>query len=189
MYYKFHVTGLGYMHHGCKPPIVHRDVKCSNILLNGKLQEKLADFGLSRAFSTKGATHVSTVIAGTPGYLDPELTEKSDVYSFGVVLLELITGRAAISTDIYIVNGVKSMVEKGSVENIIDPRLYGDFDVNTAWKMVELAMAYVDMSSVKRPTMNDVVMELQICLKGAKPNNLNHSMSLSLESMSGPNLR
>ncbi|KAF5761907.1 putative transferase, protein kinase RLK-Pelle-LRR-I-1 family [Helianthus annuus] len=187
--------GLEYMHHGCKPPIVHRDVKCSNILLNEKLQAKLADFGLSRAFTTEGATHVSTVIAGTPGYLDPEyyttnrLTEKSDVYSFGVVLLELITGRAAISTDIYIVNWVKSMVEKGSVENIIDPRLYGDFDVNTAWKMVELAMACVDMSSVKRPTMNDVVMELQTCLKGAKPNNLNHSMSLSLESMSGPNLR
>ncbi|KAJ0646326.1 putative transferase, protein kinase RLK-Pelle-LRR-I-1 family [Helianthus annuus] len=190
-----HLFGLEYMHHGCKPPIVHRDVKCSNILLNEKLQAKLADFGLSRAFTTEGATHVSTVIAGTPGYLDPEyyttnrLTEKSDVYSFGVVLLELITGRAAISTDIYIVNWVKSMVEKGSVENIIDPRLYGDFDVNTAWKMVELAMACVDMSSVKRPTMNDVVMELQTCLKGAKPNNLNHSMSLSLESMSGPNLR
>ncbi|KAM0047935.1 putative transferase, protein kinase RLK-Pelle-LRR-I-1 family [Helianthus debilis subsp. tardiflorus] len=190
-----HLFGLEYMHHGCKPPIVHRDVKCSNILLNEKLQAKLADFGLSRAFTTEGATHVSTVIAGTPGYLDPEyyttnrLTEKSDVYSFGVVLLELITGRPAISTDIYIVNWVKSMVEKGSVENIIDPRLYGDFDVNTAWKMVELAMACVDMSSANRPAMNDVVMELQTCLKGAKPNNLNHSMSLSLESMSGPNLR
>ncbi|KAJ0462065.1 putative transferase, protein kinase RLK-Pelle-LRR-I-1 family [Helianthus annuus] len=70
--YKFHVTGLEYMHHGCKPPIVHRDVKCSNILLNENLQAKLADFGLSRAFPTEGATHVSTVIAGTPGYLDPE---------------------------------------------------------------------------------------------------------------------
>ncbi|XP_076885266.1 putative LRR receptor-like serine/threonine-protein kinase At1g05700 [Bidens hawaiensis] len=187
--------GLEYMHHGCKPSIVHRDVKCSNILLNEKLQAKLADFGLSRAFTTEGATHVSTIIAGTPGYLDPEyfttnrLTEKSDVYSFGVVLLELITGKPAISTDIYIVNWVKSMVEKGSVENIIDPRLHGDFDVNTAWKVVELAMSCVGTSSVERPTMNDVVMDLKNCLNGAKPNNLNHNMSLSLESIGGPNLR
>ncbi|GKE38088.1 leucine-rich repeat transmembrane protein kinase protein, partial [Tanacetum coccineum] len=56
--------GLEYMHHGCKPPIVHRDVKCSNILLNENFQAKLADFGLSRAFATEGATHVSTVICG-----------------------------------------------------------------------------------------------------------------------------
>ncbi|XP_076898121.1 putative LRR receptor-like serine/threonine-protein kinase At1g05700 [Bidens hawaiensis] len=187
--------GLEYMHHGCKPLIIHRDVKCSNILLNEKLQAKLADFGLSRAFTTEGATHVSTVIAGTPGYLDPEyyttnrLTEKSDVYSFGVVLLELITGRPAISADTYIVNWVKSMVEKGSVENIIDPRLHGDFEVNTAWKVVELAMSCVDTSSVERPTMNDVVMDLKNCLNGAKPNNLNHNMSLRLESIGGPNLR
>lgn len=66
------ITGLEYMHHGCKPPIVHRDVKCSNILLNDKLQAKLADFGLSKVFTTEGATHMSTIIAGTPGYLDPE---------------------------------------------------------------------------------------------------------------------
>ncbi|KAJ0444842.1 putative transferase, protein kinase RLK-Pelle-LRR-I-1 family [Helianthus annuus] len=170
------------MHHGCKPPIIHRDVKCSNILLNEKLQAKLADFGLSRAFTTEGATHVSTVTVGTPGYLDPEyyttnrLTEKSDVYSFGVVLLELITGRQAISKDIYIVNRVKSMVEKGSIEHIVDPRLYGDFEVNTACKVVELAMTCVDSSSANRPTMNDVVTDLKFCLKGARPSNLNRNM-------------
>ncbi|KAD4982872.1 hypothetical protein E3N88_19543 [Mikania micrantha] len=189
------ITGLEYMHHGCTPPIVHRDVKCSNILLNENMQAKLADFGLSKAFANEDATHVSTIIAGTPGYLDPEyyttnrLTEKSDVYSFGVVLLELITGRPAISTNIYVVHWVKSMVEKGSVENIIDPRLQGDFEVNTAWKVVELAMTCVDSSSVKRPTMKDVVMELKNCLDGAKPNNLDQNMSLSFESIGGPNLR
>ncbi|KAI3671617.1 hypothetical protein L1987_87356 [Smallanthus sonchifolius] len=64
--------GLEYLHHGCKPPIVHRDIKCTNILLNGTLQAKLADFGLSRAFPTEGGTHISTKVAGTPGYLDPE---------------------------------------------------------------------------------------------------------------------
>ncbi|PWA41412.1 leucine-rich repeat transmembrane protein kinase protein [Artemisia annua] len=193
--------GLEYMHHGCKPPIVHRDVKCSNILLNETLQAKLADFGLSRAFATEGATHVSTAIAGTPGYLDPEyyttnrLTEKSDVYSFGVVLLELITGRQAISDNMYIVNWVKSMVAQGNVEKIIDPRLHGDFDKNAAWKVLELALTCVDHTSARRPTMNDVVTDLKSCLKaekgvhGPKPNIPDQFMSLNLESMMGPNLR
>ncbi|GKB06704.1 leucine-rich repeat transmembrane protein kinase protein [Tanacetum coccineum] len=159
--------GLEYMHHGCKPPIVHRDVKCSNILLNENFQAKLADFGLSRAFETESATHVSTVICGTPGYLDPEyyttnrLTEKSDVYSFGVVLLELIIGRQATSEDI---------LEGGRVG-------------------IDLCV------SIERPTINDVVMDLKSCLKadkgfhGDKQNKLDSHMALSLESMQGPNLR
>lgn len=65
-------SGLEYLHHGCRPPIVHRDVKTANILLNEKFQAKLADFGLSRDFSMESATHVSTALAGTLGYLDPE---------------------------------------------------------------------------------------------------------------------
>lgn len=68
----FSIIGLEYLHNGCKPPIIHRDVKCSNILLSEKYQAKLADFGLSRSYLAEGHTHVSTVVAGTRGYLDPE---------------------------------------------------------------------------------------------------------------------
>ncbi|GJX43996.1 leucine-rich repeat transmembrane protein kinase protein, partial [Tanacetum coccineum] len=176
------------------PPIVHRDVKSSNILLNEGLRAKLADFGLSRAFTDDDATHVSTtVVAGTYGYIDPDstnrLTVKSDVYSFGVVLLELITSRRAISENINIIDWVKSTVAGGHVEHIIDPKLQGNFNRDTAWKVVELAIACVSYASIKRPTMNDVVMELKNCLQAEQTHRYipdNESLPLNLESMSEP---
>ncbi|XVE52000.1 hypothetical protein DITRI_Ditri02bG0085200 [Diplodiscus trichospermus] len=164
--------GLEYLHHGCKPPIIHRDVKSTNILLNENMQAKLSDFGLSKAFD--GGSHVSTVVAGTPGYLDPEysttnrLTEKSDVYSFGVVLLEIITNRPVITRTIdeptHISNWVGSMLSNGDIENIVDSRLKGEFEINSVWKAIEVAMACLSPASSKRPTMNYVVMELSECL-------------------------
>ncbi|XP_050232951.1 putative leucine-rich repeat receptor-like protein kinase At2g19210 [Mercurialis annua] len=163
--------GLEYMHNGCKPQIVHRDVKATNILLNDTFQAKLADFGLSRVF-VDGGTHITTVVAGTPGYLDPEyyvtnwLTEKSDVFSFGVVLLEIITGKAAISKTSHISQWVSSMLETGDIHRVADSSLNGEFEVNSAWKAVELAMACVATTSTRRPTMSQVVVELnEYCLK------------------------
>jgi serine/threonine protein kinase len=111
--------GILYLHTEANPPIFHRDIKANNILLDARMVAKVADFGLSRLAPVpdlEGATpdHVSTVVKGTPGYMDPEyflthkLTDKSDVYSFGVVLLELITGMYAISKGKNIVREVKS---------------------------------------------------------------------------------
>ncbi|PRQ51161.1 putative transferase, protein kinase RLK-Pelle-LRR-I-1 family [Rosa chinensis] len=166
--------GLEYLHYACKPPMIHRDVKTTNILLSKNFQAKLSDFGLSRNFPAGDGTHIVTGVAGTPGYLAPEykqlnrFNEKSDVYSFGVVLLEIITGRPAVSRTrerIAINEWVGSIIPKGDIDTIVDPRLKGIFNVSSAWKVVEIAMACVSPEANKRPTMSKVVGELKQCLE------------------------
>ncbi|KAJ9692168.1 hypothetical protein PVL29_011307 [Vitis rotundifolia] len=168
---------LEYLHNGCNPPIIHRDVKTENILLNEKLQAKVADFGWSKSMPVEGGSYVSTAIVGTPGYLDPEYyrnsvpNEKTDVYSFGIVLLELISSRPAIIkitrvTDCEIdpLGWVRLLIDRQGIRGIVDPRLNGDFDINSARKAVETAMACVRFSSVERPTMSDIAYELKECV-------------------------
>jgi serine/threonine protein kinase len=95
------------------------------------------------------------------------LTEKSDVYSFGVVLLEIVTSQPAIikSPDkTHISHWVRSMLYNGDIKNIVDSRLQQNFDTNSAWKAVEIAMACVSLNSSDRPNMNEVVNELKECL-------------------------
>ncbi|XP_018462642.1 receptor-like protein kinase At3g21340 [Raphanus sativus] len=165
--------GLEYLHTGCKPPMIHRDVKSTNILLNGDFQAKLGDFGLSRSFPVGSETHVSTVVVGTPGFLDPEyfqtqrLSEKSDVYSFGIVLLEIITNQLVIDPTRerpHIGEWVKCMLSIGDIESIMDPNLKGSYDSSSAWKIVELAMSCTIPYSEKRPNMAQIVHELNECL-------------------------
>ncbi|KAL1210667.1 putative LRR receptor-like serine/threonine-protein kinase [Cardamine amara subsp. amara] len=167
--------GLEYLHHGCRPPIVHRDVKTANILLNDNLEAKIADFGLSKVFPEDDLSHVVTAVMGTPGYVDPEyyntfkLNEKSDVYSFGVVLLELITGRRSImktedGDKMNVVHFVEPFLEIGDIDGVVDPRLHGDFSSNSAWKFVEVAMSCVRDRGINRPTTNQIVSDLKQCL-------------------------
>ncbi|KAK4773439.1 hypothetical protein SAY87_028458 [Trapa incisa] len=145
-----HLKCLEYLHNGCRPPIVHRDLKTSNILLNDKMQAKIADFGLSRVFVTDQKNFgISTLPAGTPGYFDPmynisgNLNSASDIYSFGVILFELITGYPAIIRDskgsTHVVQWVTPFIEKGDVQSITDPRIHGLFDASSAWKALEIA--------------------------------------------------
>ncbi|KAL6335731.1 hypothetical protein AAG906_039494 [Vitis piasezkii] len=167
---------LEYLHNGCNPPIIHRDVKTENILLNEKLQAKVADFGWSKSMPAEGGSHVLTAIVGTPGYLDPEYhrssvpNEKTDVYSFGIVLLELISGRPAIikitkNNLCNITNWVHHIIAKGDIRMIVDPRLQGEFETNSARRTIEIAISCVSFSSTERPTMSDIVVELRECLK------------------------
>ncbi|XP_078442327.1 putative LRR receptor-like serine/threonine-protein kinase At1g05700 [Wolffia australiana] len=165
--------GLDYLHNGCRPPIIHRDIKSSNILLNSKFVAKIGDFGLSRAFCNDSATHISTRLAGTPGYLDPEyyqsyrLNEKSDVYSFGVVLLELLTGQPPYKKSerkTHIVQWVRTRVETGDISNIVDPRLQRAFNVDVAWHLVDVALSSTSTSSADRIVMGDALQQLKLCM-------------------------
>ncbi|KAF3781585.1 putative LRR receptor-like serine/threonine-protein kinase [Nymphaea thermarum] len=165
-------TGLEYIHSGCRPAIIHRDIKSTNILLNERLEAKLADFGISKADEK---TQISTVIAGTPGYIDPEysetgiLTKKSDVYSFGVVLFELMSGHAAtFSTSeesFHIVQWATSKIAKGDIESTIDPRIEGQYKMNSMWKIAETALACTARSSKERPYMHDILNDLNQAMK------------------------
>ncbi|KAJ9167348.1 hypothetical protein P3X46_022010 [Hevea brasiliensis] len=163
--------GILYLHKEADPPIFHRDIKASNILLDSNYNAKVADFGLSRlapAPDIEGAVpaHVSTVVKGTPGYLDPEyflthkLTDKSDVYSLGVVFLELLTGMQPITHGKNIVREVNFSYQSGMIFSFIDGRM-GSYPSNCMEKFLNLAMKCCHDETDSRPSMADVVRELE----------------------------
>ncbi|KAJ7963099.1 protein kinase family protein [Quillaja saponaria] len=168
--------GLDYLHNGCRPSIIHRDIKTSNILLDKNFQAKISDFGLSKAFETESCTHVSTDPKGTFGYFDPQyyntkkLNRESDIYSFGIVLLEMITGRTAIIRDlgpapIHIIQWVSLNFGRMDIGSIVDPRIQGSYNISSAGKAMEIAMACVHSTAIQRPNASLVYSELKECLK------------------------
>ncbi|KAG6680786.1 hypothetical protein I3842_13G060700 [Carya illinoinensis] len=166
--------GILYLHTDANPPIFHRDIKASNILLDSKYTAKVADFGLSRlapVADVEGTvpTYVSTVVRGTPGYLDPEyflthkLTDKSDVYSLGVVFLELLTGMQPISHGKNIVREVNVAYQSSMIFSIIDGRM-GSYPFESVVKFFTLALKCCQEETDARPSMAEVVRELEsIC--------------------------
>ncbi|GMP48856.1 hypothetical protein CsSME_00016059 [Camellia sinensis var. sinensis] len=163
--------GILYLHMEANPPIFHRDIKASNILLDSKFTAKVADFGLSRLApipDIEGTipAHVSTVVKGTPGYLDPEyflthqLTDKSDVYSLGVVFLELLTGMHPISHGKNIVREVNIACRSGIIFSVIDERM-GSYPSECVEKFVSLALKCSREETSARPSMAEVVRELE----------------------------
>ncbi|VAH65174.1 probable LRR receptor-like serine/threonine-protein kinase At1g51810 [Triticum dicoccoides] len=164
--------GLEYLHESCTPSIVHRDVKTPNILLDKNFVGVISDFGLSRAFND-AHTHISTVAAGTLGYLDPEyhatfqLTVKTDVYSFGIVLLEIITGQSPVFMDpqtVHLPNWVRQKIAKGSIRDVVDKKLLDQYDASSLQGAVDLALNCVENAAIDRPTMTEVVSRLKTWL-------------------------
>uniref|UniRef100_A0A0D9WJE7 non-specific serine/threonine protein kinase n=1 Tax=Leersia perrieri TaxID=77586 RepID=A0A0D9WJE7_9ORYZ len=161
-------AALAYLH-AVEPPIVHRDIKTNNILLDANFHVKVADFGLSRLFP-RDATHVSTAPQGTPGYVDPEyhqcyqLTDKSDVYSFGVVLAELISSKPAVDVtrdrdEINLAGMAINKIQRCQVDQLVDHELGYDSDQATKKMMTmvaELAFRCLQHNGEMRPPIKEV---------------------------------
>nr|XP_023895117.1 probable leucine-rich repeat receptor-like protein kinase At5g49770 isoform X3 [Quercus suber] len=191
--------GLAYLHELANPPIIHRDIKSTNILLDEHLNAKVSDFGLSKPMGEGEKGHVSTQVKGTMGYMDPEyymtqqLTEKSDVYSFGVLMLELITARMPIERGKYIVRVVQTAIDRTkdlyNLQEILDPTIGLQTSLKGLEKFVDLAMRCVEESGSNRPTMGDVVKEIENIMQmvGLNPNAESASTSASYEDVSKGN--
>ncbi|KAK7832803.1 wall-associated receptor kinase-like 2 [Quercus suber] len=162
---------LFYLYSAAASPIYHRDIKSTNILLDKKYKAKVADFGTSKSI-TIDQTHVTTLVQGTFGYLDPEyfqtsqFTEKSDVYSFGVVLVELLTGEKPVSStrleegrslSAYFILSMK----ENHLFDILDDRVKKEGVKEEVIIVANLAKRCLHLNGKKRPTMREVVTELQ----------------------------
>ncbi|KAL8090571.1 hypothetical protein AgCh_039864 [Apium graveolens] len=164
--------GLEYLHDKASPPVIYRDLKCSNILIDEEYNPKLSDFGLAKLGPVGDKTHVSTRVMGTYGYCAPEyamtgqLTLKSDVYSFGVVLLEIITGRKAIDNSK--AGGEHNLVawarplfkDRRKFSQMADPMLQGQYPVRGLYQALAVAAMCVQEQPTLRPLIADVVTAL-----------------------------
>ncbi|GLU13651.1 hypothetical protein SLE2022_302750 [Rubroshorea leprosula] len=166
---------IAYLHSVMNPPIYHRDIKSSNILLDFDFKSKVADFGLSRLGNGMTDSHISTAPQGTPGYLDPQyhqyfhLSDKSDVYSFGVVLVEIITAMKVVDfsrphSDVNLAALAIDRIGRGCVDEIIDPCLDPHKDawtLSSIHSVAELAFRCLAFHRDMRPTMMEVAEELE----------------------------
>ncbi|OIV97563.1 hypothetical protein TanjilG_12320 [Lupinus angustifolius] len=165
--------GLEHLHCKADPPVIHRDLKSANILLDNEFNPKLSDFGLAKVGPDGDKSHVSTRVMGTYGYCAPEyamsgkLTLKSDIYSFGVVLLELITGRRAFDENKR--PGEQNLVtwcrpyfsDKRKLVQIVDPLLRGNFSVRCLHQAIAITAMCLQEHPKVRPRISDIAVALE----------------------------
>ncbi|GKV36588.1 hypothetical protein SLEP1_g44700 [Rubroshorea leprosula] len=164
--------GLEYLQTCCKSFVVHRNLTSRVISLNDNMQGKISDFGMAKFLHKE--FEESTVLCGSVGYFDPQYWEtskvnkKTDLYSFGIILLELLTGWPAIALECHpilrIIARVEPIMKTGDIERLVDPRLQGKFNINTASRVAKLAMSCASISADQRPDLSHVLVELKECL-------------------------
>ncbi|KAH7843034.1 hypothetical protein Vadar_011977 [Vaccinium darrowii] len=181
--------GLEYLHEHVTPPVIHRDFKSSNILLDKSFHAKVSDFGLAKLGSDKAGGHVSTRVLGTQGYVAPEyaltghLTTKSDVYSYGVVLLELLTGRVPVdmkrgpAESVLVSWALPRLTDRDKVVEIMDPALEGQYSIKEVIQVAAIAAMCVQSEADYRPLMADVVQSLVPLVKHHRPTSRGGSSS------------
>ncbi|KAL0375240.1 UNVERIFIED_CONTAM: L-type lectin-domain containing receptor kinase S.4 [Sesamum radiatum] len=164
-------SGLLYLHEGYEQIVIHRDIKASNVLLDGEMNGRLGDFGLAKLYD-HGSNPGTTRVVGTLGYLAPELprtgraTTCSDVFAFGTLLLEVACGRRPIESkarpeDLVLVDYVWSKWKEGSILDVVDEKMKGDFDENEVVMILKLGIMCSSNEQSARPSMRQVVSYLE----------------------------
>ncbi|KAL2503920.1 Protein kinase superfamily protein [Abeliophyllum distichum] len=173
--------GLEYLHETAKPPVIYRDFKASNILLDESFNPKLSDFGLAKLGPIGGRTHVSTRVLGTYGYCAPEytatgkLSTKSDIYSYGVVFFEIITGRRVVDTsrpseEQNLITWAQPLFkDKKKFHFIADPLLEGNYPEKALYQALAVAAMCLQEEATTRPLSSDVVTALEYLSTGKSP--------------------
>ncbi|KAK9055247.1 hypothetical protein SSX86_026329 [Deinandra increscens subsp. villosa] len=156
--------GLHYLHKVCPRRIIHRDIKASNVLVTKDFEPQISDFGLAKWLPSQWTHHSIAPIEGTFGHLAPEyfmhgvVDEKTDVFAFGVFLLEILSGKKSVDGSHQSLHGwAKPILNKGEVEEIVDPRLEGKYDLSQLSRLGFAASLCIRASSTWRPTMSEVL--------------------------------